>query len=124
VARGRRHPLQGGGVGVDACRSPAPAGVGRPGCPPPRLRAARAPRPLQAPARACADGLFVRPAGEHAGAAALRGDRDAAGPHVPLAHLLTPYAAFTPRPLPPYATCTPSVGETPTLPRSSPGGCG
>ena len=38
LGRGRRDPLQGGGVGVDADRRAAAAGLGRPARPPPRQR--------------------------------------------------------------------------------------
>ena len=42
LGRGRRDPLQGRGVGLDAGRGAAPAGLGRPVGAPPRLRRARA----------------------------------------------------------------------------------
>ena len=51
LARGRRDPLQGGGLGVDAGGRADPAGLGRPGRARPRLRRARAARPLPAAAR-------------------------------------------------------------------------
>ena len=45
LARGRRDPVQGRGVGVDAGRRAAPAGVGRSARTPERQRVTRAPRP-------------------------------------------------------------------------------
>ena len=85
---GRRHPLQGRGVGVDAARRAAAAGLGRSdGCAT-RLRAAGAARPLSLPARSGADGLPVRPSREHARTAGVRLDRDAPDDHVPVADLL------------------------------------
>ena len=49
---GRRDPLQGRGLGVDAVGGAAPAGLGRPAGARPGLRAARHARPLPAAARA------------------------------------------------------------------------
>ena len=52
LGRERDDPVQGRGLGVDAERRPAPAGVGRPGSAAGRQRHARAQRPLPAPPRA------------------------------------------------------------------------
>ena len=52
LGRGRRDPLQGRGVGLDAGRGAGAAGLGRPRGARPRLRAARPARPLPAAARA------------------------------------------------------------------------
>ena len=72
LARGRRDPVQGRGVRVDARGGSAPAGLGRPAGAPPRLCGAGAPRPDPPPARESADGLPVRAGGERAGDRAVR----------------------------------------------------
>ena len=59
--------LQGRGVGVDAERGAAPAGLGRPRRAQPGACPARAAPPLPDPPREHPDGLPVRPAGERAG---------------------------------------------------------
>src|SRR3569833_2123857 len=89
LGRGRRHPLQGGGVGVDAERRATAAGVGRSGGAPAWLRLPWDARSLPAAARPGADRLPLRAPGERPGARALRLDRDAAAVVVPVADLLT-----------------------------------
>src|SRR5206468_1374661 len=91
LAGKRDDPLQVGGLGLDAVRRPAPAGVGRSERPQPRVRPARDARPLPAAARAAAARLPVRARGERACDPGLRGDRDAADDLVPLADLLTAF---------------------------------
>ena len=61
LGRGRRDPLQGRGVGVDARGRPAAAGVDRSAGARPRLRGACAARPDPVAARADADRLPLRP---------------------------------------------------------------
>ena len=78
LARGRRRPLQGGGLGLDAAGGADPAGVGRPGGARPRLRRARAARPLPAAARDDPGRDPLRPHRERARDRALRVDRHAA----------------------------------------------
>src|SRR5207302_7263610 len=80
--------LQGRGVGVDAERGAAAAGLGRSRGPPARLREARPRGSLPPPPRADADRLPLRPPREHARATALRLDRNGARAHVPQPHLL------------------------------------
>src|SRR5205823_5921163 len=86
--RGRRDPLQGRGLGVDARRGAAPAGLGRPEPPQPGLRHARHARPLPPAARPGADGVPVRARGERARDPRVRGDRHAAHDHLPEPDLL------------------------------------
>ena len=95
LGRGRRDPLQGGGVGVDARGGPAPAGLGRPRGAPARVRGARA-RAISA--GCCSSSvptvcLFVR-AENDAGDPALRDDRDGARARLPLAPLLSACATL------------------------------
>src|SRR5581483_5632486 len=89
LARGRPDPVQGRGVGVDAARRPAAAGLGRSGAAEPRLRAARHAGPLPAAARGRPGGLPVRAHGQRARDPRLRGDRDAACALLPEPDLLS-----------------------------------
>ena len=88
VARGRRRPLQGRGVGLDSVRDPAATGVGRPRGAGPRLRRPRARRPDPTAAAGHADGDAVRPRRERTGDRALRAGRDEARARVPERALL------------------------------------
>ena len=66
VGRGRRDPVQGRGVRLDASGGAAPAGVDRSARPQARLRRPGAPRSDQAAPRRHSDRLPVRPGGERA----------------------------------------------------------
>src|SRR5258708_7304414 len=83
LARGRRDPVQGGGVGVDAGGGPAAAGLGRPGRPPSRLRQPRPARPLPPLARDDARRHSLRSLRQHRRDQPLRGNRHEARPLVP-----------------------------------------
>ena len=58
---GRSHPLQGGGLGVDAGGRPAPAGLGRAGAARAGLRQARPRRPCRLLLETTPNVPFVRP---------------------------------------------------------------
>src|SRR5919204_1194798 len=77
LGSGRRDPLQGRGLGVDALGGAAPAGLGRSRRAQPRLREARPARPLPLPAHACSRRLPLRAPGERAGDPGLRRHRHA-----------------------------------------------
>ena len=88
LAREGRDPLQGGGVGLDPERCPAPAGVGRPARASPGQRGAGASRPDPAIARRGAGRVPLRARREHARDPALRGRRDGARARLPERALL------------------------------------
>src|SRR5213075_1377937 len=98
LARGRRHPLQGGGLGLDAVGCTAPAGLGRPRGPQPWPCPAGDAPPLPRAARAGADRVPVRAARERGGDPRLREDRHAPDDLLPLADLLVMWPVTLPGP--------------------------
>ena len=84
VGGGRRHPLQGGGIRLDAARGAAAAGLDRSAGPEARLRGQGSARsdPVAAPGHS--DGVPLRPRGECGGDSALRVGGNAPRARLPL----------------------------------------
>src|SRR5205823_3443540 len=95
LGRGGRDLVQGGGLGVDAVRRPAPAGLGRPARPEPWPCEARDARSVPAAAREGPGRVPLRATRERLRDPRVRGDRHAADDHLPLAHLLSLRAPYT-----------------------------